>query len=44
MERNTLTTIKELQIGDRFYKVGDPKKNTLYIDRSRATKNIFPNI
>lgn len=27
MERNTATTISELQIGDRFYKVSDRKKS-----------------
>lgn len=27
MERNTVTTIDKLEIGDRFYKVGDKKKD-----------------
>lgn len=26
MEKNTLTTVDKLQIGDRFYKAGDRKK------------------
>lgn len=26
MERNSLTTFRELQIGDRFYKLSDKKK------------------
>lgn len=26
MERNKLTTVDQLQIGDRFYKAGDQKK------------------
>lgn len=29
MERNTITTMRELKIGDRFYKAAD-KKKTVY--------------
>lgn len=41
MERNTLTTIKEVQIGDRFYKVGDPKKTLYTLTEAEPQKTFF---
>lgn len=40
MERNTLTTAKSLQIGDRFYKLADKKKMPLQMvaHKAKATK------
>lgn len=41
MERNTLTTVKKLTIGDRFYKAGDKNKTLHTVVESTPLKTFF---
>lgn len=41
MERNTITTIDNLQLGDRFYKVADSKKELFTKVHVKPLKNKY---
>ncbi len=41
MERNTQTTIKQLQVGDRFYKANDKKKTVYTVVEAEVKKTHF---
>jgi hypothetical protein len=41
MERNTVTTIDVLQMGDRFYKAGNAKKEMYTVVKVKPLKNKY---